>query len=64
VRASAALALRPRALLFATLDARDPEVVAAAIADVRAFAPDDPLITRVAARLAAKGPQRFDDLEP
>jgi hypothetical protein len=64
VRAAAALALRPRALLFATLDARDPEVVAGAIADVRAFAPDDPLVARMVARIAAKGPQRFDDLEP
>jgi hypothetical protein len=64
VRAASAVLLRPRALVFATLDARDPDTVAGALADVRAFASDDPFAAKIAARLAAKGPPRFDDLAP
>jgi hypothetical protein len=64
VRAASAILLRPRALLFATLDARDPDSVAGALADVRAFAGDDSFVARIAARMAAKSPQRFDDLAP
>jgi hypothetical protein len=64
VRAATALLLGPRALLLATLDARDADTVAGALGDVRAFAADDPLAARIAARMAVKGPQRFDDLVP
>jgi hypothetical protein len=56
--------LRVRALLFATLDSHDTDAASAAIADVRAFAPDDPLSKELSARLAAKGAPHFDDLGP
>jgi hypothetical protein len=56
--------LRARALLFATLDAHDGDTVAIAVADVRAFSPDDPVAAQVVARAAGKGPARFDDLRP
>jgi hypothetical protein len=56
--------LAARALLFATLDPRDADAIGAAIADVRAFEPGDPLASEILARLGAKGPARFDDLQP
>jgi hypothetical protein len=56
--------LRARALLIATLDARDADAIAGAISDVRAFAPDDPMAAQLVARLAAKGPPHLDDLRP
>jgi hypothetical protein len=62
--AETARILRARAILFVTLDPHDVDAAAAAVRDVQAFAPDDPVAAQVTARLAAKGPPRFDDLRP
>jgi hypothetical protein len=64
IRDEAARLLRARALLVATLDPRDAVGIGAAMADVRSFAPDDPLMNELAVRLAARGSPRLDDLEP
>jgi hypothetical protein len=56
--------LRARALLLATLDARDQGLVGRSVDDVKTFAPADPVASQIGARLSAGGAQRFDDLRP
>jgi hypothetical protein len=57
--------LRARALLLATLDARDPALVGKAVEDLQTFAPADPVGTQILARLSVSGgAAHFEDLRP